>query len=335
MYKPFMKRLLAGAGRGPGLVFALAAVLSWLPTAAHAAQAYPDKPIHLIVPFPPGGGTDTLARVLAERIGAQLKTSVIVENRPGAGTVVGSDYVARSEPNGYTILLNTSAHAINDTLVPKLPYATEKAFAPIAIVGRAPNVVVVRPDSPFKTMKDIADYAKAHPGKLTFGSSGNGTAVHLAAELFKEMAGVSLTHVPYKGASPAMTDLIGGQIDMFFGTAGAVTPLVKAGKLRAVAITSTARSPYWPGIPTIAETCPGYAADVWYALFAAAGTPPAIIATLNHAAIEATQSDLFKQRMGSEGITNVPNSPADLARYVHEEIARWRKVIQDGHVSMG
>ncbi|OZI37480.1 LacI family transcriptional regulator [Bordetella genomosp. 10] len=327
MRKPFLVRLVAGLG--------LAAILAWLPLAGHAADTFPDKPIHLIVPFPPGGGTDTLARVLAERIGAELKTSVIVENRPGAGTVVGSDYVARSEPNGYTVLLNTSAHAINDTLAPKLPYETEKAFAPIAIVGRAPNVLVVRPDSPFKTIGDIAAYAKAHPGKLTFGSSGNGTAVHLAAELFKEMAHVSLTHVPYKGASPAMTDLVGGQIDMFFGTAGAVTPLVKAGKLRAIALTSAERSPSWPGIPTIAETYPGYAADVWYALFAAAGTPPAIVDTLNRAAIEATQSDLFRQRMGSEGITNTPNTPADLARYVHEEIARWRKVIQEGHVSMG
>ncbi|RXN85471.1 LacI family transcriptional regulator [Achromobacter aloeverae] len=313
----------------------LAAALSWLPLAGHTAPVFPDKPIHLVVPFPPGGGTDTLARVLAERMGAELKTSVIVENRPGAGTVVGSDYVARSDPSGYTLLLNTSAHAINDTLAPRLPYETEQAFAPIAIVGRAPNVVVVRPDSPFKTIEDIAAYARTHPGKLTFGSSGNGTAVHLAAELFKETARISLTHVPYKGASPAMTDLIGGQIDMFFGTAGAVTPLVKAGKLRAVAITSTERSPYWPGVPTIAETYPGYAADVWYALFAAAKTPPAVIDALNRAAIGATQSDLFKQRMGSEGITNSPNTPADLARYVHEEIARWRKVIQDGHVAMG
>jgi tripartite-type tricarboxylate transporter receptor subunit TctC len=219
--------------------------------------------------------------------------------------------------------------------VPKLPYDTEKAFAPIAIVGRAPNVVVVRPDSPFKTIQDIASYAKAHPGKLTFGSSGNGTAVHLAAELFKSMAGVDLTHVPYKGASPAMTDLIGGQIDMFFGTSGAVTPLVKAGKLRAVAITSTEPSPSWPGVPTIAQTYPGYAADVWYALFAAAGTPPAIIEQLNHAAVGATQTDLFKKRMGSEGVTNTPNTPADLTKYVHKEIQRWRKVIEDGHVTIG
>lgn len=327
MHQPSKRQLMAGLG--------LAAVLSCLPTAGYPADAFPDKPIHLIVPFPPGGGTDTLARVLAERIGVELKTNVIVENRPGAGTVVGSDYVARSDPNGYTILLNTSAHAINDTLVPKLPYETEKAFAPIAIVGQAPNVVVVRPDSPFKTIGDIAAYAKAHPGKLTFGSSGNGTAVHLAAELFEEMAHVSLTHVPYKGASPAMTDLVGGQIDMFFGTAGAVTPLVKAGKLRAIAITSKERSPYWPGVPTIAETYPGYMADVWYALFAAAKTPPAVIDALNRAAISATQSDMFQQRMGSEGITNKPNTPDDLARYVHEEIARWRKVIRDGNVSMG
>ncbi|OZI19835.1 LacI family transcriptional regulator [Bordetella genomosp. 9] len=330
MQKPLKRRLVASLGLATAL-----SVVAVLPVAAQAADSFPDKPIHLIVPFPPGGGTDTLARVLAERIGAELKTNVIVENRPGAGTVVGSDYVARSDPNGYTILLNTSAHAINDTLVPKLPYDTEKAFAPIAIVGQAPNVVVVRPDSPFKTMGDIAAYAKAHPGKLTFGSSGNGTAVHLAAALFEEMAHVTLTHVPYKGASPAMTDLVGGQIDMFFGTAGAVTPLVKAGKLRAIAITSTERSPYWPGIPTIAETYPGYTADVWYALFAAAKTPPAVINKLNHAAIEATQSDMFKQRMGSEGVTNKPNTPDDLARYVHKEIARWRKVIKDGNVSMG
>ena len=302
---------------------------------AQPGAFHPTKPVTLVVPYSAGGGTDVVGRLFAKELSELWGQPVLVDNRAGASGVIGTAVVAKAPPDGTTLLLAVSSIAINPYVVPKLPYATEKAFAPIAIVGRAPNVVVVRPDSPFKTMKDIADYAKTHPGKLTFGSSGNGTAVHLAAELFKETAGVSLTHVPYKGASPAMTDLIGGQIDMFFGTAGAVTPLVKAGKLRAVAITSTERSPYWPGIPTIAETWPGYAADVWYALFAAAGTPPAIVAALNRAAIAATQSDLFKQRMGSEGITNGPNSPAELARYVHEEIARGRKVIQDGHASMG
>jgi tripartite-type tricarboxylate transporter receptor subunit TctC len=290
----------------------------------------------LIVPFTPGGGTDTLARVLAQQVGEYLHGTVIIENRPGAGTVVGADYVARSKPDGYTVLLTSSAHAINQGLVPKLPYSVDTSFASIALVGQAPNVVVVRPDSQFKTLQDIVTYAKAHPGKLTFGSSGTGTAVHLAAELFKSVAHVDLTHVPYKGANPAMTDLMGGQIDMFFGTSGAVSPLVKAGKLRAIAVTSAQRSPAWPGIPTIAESgYPGYVADVWYAVFAAAGTPAPIVKKLNMAVNAAVQSDLYKQRMASEGLNSPPSTPAQLDAYVHAEVQRWRKVIKDGHITTG
>ncbi|ANN66605.1 Bug family tripartite tricarboxylate transporter substrate binding protein [Bordetella bronchialis] len=319
------------------LAVAAMSAAQWLvPAIAQGADAYPSRPIHLIVPFTPGGGTDTLARVLAQQMGESLHATVITENRPGAGTVVGSDYVARSNPDGYTVLLTTSAHAINQTLVPKLPYAVEKNFASIALVGQAPNVLVVRPDSRFKTVQDIVAYAKAHPGKLTYGSSGTGTAVHLAAELFKSTAHIDLTHVPYKGANPAMTDLLGGQIDMFFGTSGAVSPLVKAGKLRAIAVTSAKPSPAWPGIPTIAESgYPGYVADVWYGLFAAAGTPAPIIEKLNQAVNAAVRSDLYKQRMASEGLDSPPSTPAQLDAYVHQEVLRWRKVIQDGHITAG
>ncbi|WP_144641045.1 Bug family tripartite tricarboxylate transporter substrate binding protein [Bordetella genomosp. 13] len=305
-----------------------------LPAPASAADAAPSGPIHLIVPFPPGGGTDTLARVIAKGLDQGLKTSVIVENKAGAGTIIGSEHVARSQPDGNTLLLTTSAHAINASLVRHLPYSVDKSFSPIALIASAPMVLVVRPDSPFKSIKDLAEYAKAHPGQLTYGSSGSGTAVHLAAELFKNIAKVDMTHVPYRGASPAITDLLGGHTDMFFGTSGAVSPMVKAGKLRALAITSAERSPFWTGVPTIAEGgYPTYAADVWYAVFAAAGTPAPIIEQLNKAVNATAQSEEFAKSMGSEGLTPRPITPDALRQYVSQEEVRWGKVIEEGHIT--
>jgi tripartite-type tricarboxylate transporter receptor subunit TctC len=314
---------------------AASAILALTQCVALPAMAadYPSAPIHLMVPFPPGGGTDTLARILSKDMSGSLHGNIIAENKPGAGTLVGSDYVARSKPDGYTILLTTSAHAINASLYKKLPYSVEKSFASIGLVGSAPMVVVVRPDSPYKTIKDIATYATANPGKLTYGSSGTGTAVHLAAELFKSIAHVNLTHVPYRGASPAMTDLMGGQIDMFFGTSGAVAPFVKAGKLRAIAVTTAQPSPSWPGVPTIASAgYPEYAAEVWYALFAPAGTPPDIVARLNKAMNDTVKSDDFVKGMASEGLSSPQGTPAQLDKYVAEEVARWHKVIVDGNI---
>jgi len=326
---PFASRRIAA-----GILLATLQTLIPL-VSASAAAATPSGPINVIVPFTPGGGTDTLARVIAKGLDQGLKTNVIVENKAGAGTIIGSEYVAHSRPDGNTLLLTTSAHAINASLVKHLPYSVDKSFAPVAMIASAPMVVVVRPDdNRFKTIRDIAEYAKANPGKLTYGSSGTGTAVHLAAELFKNIAKVDITHVPYRGASPAITDLIGGQTDMFFGTSGAVSTLVKAGKLRAVAVTTAERSPFWPGVPTIAEGgYPTYAAEVWYAVFAAANTPAPIIEQLNKTINETAQSQEFSKSMGSEGLTPKPITPEALRQYVSQEEIRWGKVIEEGHIT--
>jgi tripartite-type tricarboxylate transporter receptor subunit TctC len=322
-----MRRLAIVAGLlGAVTLFAPASVL---------AQSFPSKPLRLVIPYPPGGGTDLVGRTLAEALGRDLGQPVIVENKSGAGTVIGSDYVAKSDADGYTILLNTSVHAINPSLVPKLPYNTEKAFAPIAMIGNAPNVLVTHPNKRFKTLKDVIVYAKANPGKLTYGSSGNGTAVHLAAELFKNMAGVDITHIPYRGASPALTDLMGDQIDFVFATSASSSKLVEKGRLRAIALTSAKRAPNLPDTPTFAESgVPGYDADVWYALFAPAGTPPDVIARLNAATRRAVQSDVFRNRVEAEGLVSAVGTPKELGAFVRAEEARWRKVVQESHIHL-
>jgi tripartite-type tricarboxylate transporter receptor subunit TctC len=299
-----------------------------------ALAAFPDKPLKLIVPFSPGGGTDQVTRAVADGMSKELGQPVIVENKPGAGTVIGTDFVARSPADGYTMVMATFAHAVNPGLLPKLPYDTDKAFAPVILVGRSPNILVVRNESPYRTVKDLLAAAKANPGKLTFGSQGNGTSAHLAGELFKSLGGVSMTHVPYRGAGPALTDLLGGQIDMMFATAAAARSLVEGGKLRAIAVTTSDRSPAWPNVPTIGESgVPSYAAESWYGLYAPAGTPVSVVERLNAAVKRAVQSDNFKKRIQSEGLTINAGAPDELGRYVHGEETRWRKVVKDAHIT--
>jgi tripartite-type tricarboxylate transporter receptor subunit TctC len=306
-----------------------------LGTSTAQAQTYPSRPIRLVIPFSAGGGTDLIGRTLAEGMARELGQAVIVENKGGGGTVIGSDYVAKSNPDGYTLLLTSSAHAINTSLVPKLPYSTEKSFVSVALVGNAPNMLVTRSDKPYKTLQDVIAQARANPGKLNYGSSGNGTSVHLAAELFKNMAKVDLTHVPYRGAGPALTDLMGGQIDFVMATAASAGKLVESGRLRSIAVTSAKRSPVWAEIPTFAESgVPGYVAEVWYALFAPAGTSPEVVARLNAATRKAVQSDTFRKRVESEGLVSTVGTPEELAAYVRAEEARWRKVVQDGRITI-
>lgn len=243
-----------------GAIVTLAAVSGV--AASPSFAAYPDQTVRIIVPFAPGGGTDLIARSIGTGMSQALGQSVIVDNKPGAGTIIGTDAVAKSPADGYTLLIATFAHAVNPSLQPKLPYATDKAFAPVILVGRSPNILVVRPDSPYKSVSDLVAAAKAAPGKLNFASQGNGTSAHLAGELFKNLAKVNLTHVPYRGAGPAITDLLGGQVDVMFATAAAVTPFIQNGKLRAIGVTTAQRSPAHPNVPTIAESgVPGYAAE--------------------------------------------------------------------------
>ena len=299
-----------------------------LPGSLAHAQTYPAKPLRLVVPFPAGGGTDIISRTLGERLAAELGQPVIIDNRPGAGTVIGTDNVAKSPADGYSLLMATFAHAVNPSLQAKLPYSTAQSFAPIALVARSPNMLVVNPAKPFRSVTDVLAYARANPGKLTYGSFGNGTSAHLAGELFKSLAKVDMVHVPYKGSAPALTDLLGGQIDLMFTTVASVAQYVKSERLRALAVTSSARSSAYPNLPTLAEAgVPGYAAESWYGLYAPAGTPAAIVTRLNSAVHAAVKSEAFKSRIEEEGLMISDGPPDELAKYVAAEEARWHRVV--------
>jgi tripartite-type tricarboxylate transporter receptor subunit TctC len=314
--------------RSHALLTTLALALS----ASAAMAAFPDKPIRLVVPFAPGGGTDLIARTLAVGMGKELGQQVIIDNKPGAGTIIGTDNVAKSAPDGYSIVIATFAHAVNPSLMAKLPYATDKAFAPISLIAKGPNVLVVRADSAIKTPKDLIAAAKAKPGRITFASQGNGTSAHLAGEMFNNLAKVQMTHVPYKGAGPAITDLLGGQVDMIFGTAAAVSSFVDNGKLRAIGVTSTTQSPAFKGVPPIGQDVPGYNVESWYGLYAPAGTPPDVIAKLNAAVKKAANSPEFAKKIEQEGLSVVASEPAELDRYVKAEEARWRKIVKENNI---
>jgi tripartite-type tricarboxylate transporter receptor subunit TctC len=312
------------------LVVALALALS----GNHARAAYPDRIIRIVVPFAPGGGTDVVARTLALEMAKDLGVSVIIENKPGAGTIIGTQSVATSDADGYTLLMGTFANAVNPSLYAKLPYDQHRDFVPVALVARSFNIVVVNLASPIKSVADLIAVAKAEPDKLSYGTYGTGTSAHLAGELFKHMAGVNLTTVPYKGAAPALTDLIGGQIQVMFTTVASCASLVAAGQLRALAVTSAERLLAFPDLPTVSEAgVPGYDAEAWYGLFAPARTPPHIIDRLNRsaavAAAVAVKAESFKTLAASEGLVLVASPPSELDRYFGIEEERWRKVIHD------
>jgi len=315
------------------LVGGASAAASALALNAHAA--FPDRPVKIVVPFAPGGGTDLISRTVAEGMARDLGQPVIVDNKPGAGTIIGTDFVAKAAPDGLTLLMATFAHALNPSLQPRLPYVTDRAFAPVAMIGRSPNVLVVRPDRPYKTVAELIAAARAQPGRLSYGSYGNGTSAHLAGELFKSLAKIDITHVPYKGSSPAITDLLGGQIDMMLTTVASVAQHIEGGKLRALAVTSSARSSAWPNVPTMAEAgVPGYLAESWYGLYAPTGTPREAVLRLNAAAKVAVQSEAFRKRIQEEGLVVEVGAPDALDRYVRAEEARWKKVVTDARITV-
>lgn len=294
-----------------------------------SAQNFPNKPMRLVVPFPAGGGTDSLARALADGLTRELGQPVIVDNKAGAGTVVGNDFVSKSTPDGHTLLLNTSAVAIVPSIYPKLPYAFDSGLTAVTVLGRAPNVAVVRNESPISSAKAFLEEAKASPGKLTYGSAGNGTSTHLSAELLKVSAKVFVTHVPYRGATPMITDLMGGQIDVGFGTLPSVAPFLNSGKLRALAVTGAVRSPYFPNIPTFSEGgVKGYEADNWYGIFVAGGTSPATVRALYDAIKRISDTEAFRKRAAAEGLVVTAESPEIADRVYKADEAKWRKVVK-------
>src|SRR5450432_1138623 len=317
------------------VLFALAALLPAALLGNEALAGYPDRIVKIVVPFAPGGGTDVIARTLAQEMARDLGVSVMIENKPGAGTIIGTQAVAVSEPDGYTLLMGTFSHAVNLSLNAKLPYDPHRDFAPVALIARSFNFVVVNPKSPIKSITDLIAAARADPDKLSYGTFGTGTSAHLAGELFKSLAKVNLTMVPYKGSAPAITDLIGGQTQVMFTTVASAASLIEGGQLRALAVTSVERSPAFPQLPTVAEAgVPGYAAESWYGLFAPAKTPPDIIDRLNKSAAKAVQSEAFKRLGVNEGLVMVARPPEELDRYVRGEEARWRKVIEDAGIKI-
>ncbi len=317
---------------------AVAATLAGLaagPGGARAADKWPDKPIRLIVPLTAGGPTDLLARILATPLGEKLGQPVIIENRPGAGSNIGAEVAARSDPDGYTLFLGTSGPlAINASLYDHLRFDPIKDFSPVILAATAPFVLVVNPSTPFKTLPELLAFAKKNPGKLNFGAV-PGSAAHLATELFKMTAAVDITQVPYKGAAPATNDLIAGQIDLSFASTPGVIQHIKAGKLRALAVTSHARLKQLPEVPTLGETLKGYEAAVWYGVVAPANTPAAIITRLNTELTHILQDTKVQQQMVQNDFDPAGSTPAQFGSFIKSETDKWGKVVKSSGAKPG
>mgnify|MGYP001058906199 FL=1 len=315
-------------GRRPwiGLACAVACVAA---SGLAMAQDYPNKPVKLVVPYPPGGPTDIVARVVAQKLQEQMGQPFVIDNRPGAGANTGAEAVARSTPDGYTLLVATTAHAINPSLFSKLSYQLLKDLAPVSQLTSGPLVIVANPALPAQNIQELIALAKGKSGGLNFGSSGNGQSTHLSAELFSAMAGIKMSHVPYKGSAPALTDVMAGQTDLMFDTMLSAMPHVKAGKLKALAITSSQRSPVAPHLPTVAESgLPGYEAIAWNGLLAPAGTPKEVVARLNAELKKVLENPDVRQRFEAQGFAASWNSPATFGSFLQAEVDKWAKVVQ-------
>ena len=315
-----MRKALAG--------IALAAVFSGV-VAPACAQGYPSRPVRLIVPYPPGGGTDIFARLVGVKLTETLGQPIVVEQRPGAAGVIGADVAAKASPDGYTLVIGQASNlAINLSLMKKLPYDPVRDFAPITLVATSPNLLVVHPSLPVRSIKDLVTLAKSKPGAINYASAGNGSPGHLAAEYFKKVAKIDLVHIPYKGATPALLDVLAGHASLYFTSPIAAQPFVQSGRLRQIAVTSGKRFPPLPDVPTIAEG--GYR-DIdmtsWWGLLAPAGTPADIVDKLNAATVKALNSAEVKERLASQGAMVVTNTPNEFAAYIKSEIAKWARIV--------
>lgn len=320
----FYKSLFAGS------------LIAGLMATAQAYAAFPERPVTLVVPFAAGGSTDVVARVIAEKMSEDLGQQVIVQNVAGAGGSLGAGNVARAEPDGYTILMGTVAtHALNPLILKNKPYDAEADFAPVSLLVLVPNVLVVNPELPANSVEELLALLKAEPDKWSYASSGNGTPLHLSGELFKSMAGVTMEHIPYKGSGPALNDLLGNQVSIMFDNLPSSSAHIKAGTLKALAVTTAERAPSFPDIPTMAEAgLPGYETYTWNALFAPKDTPKEAVDRLNAAALKAMADPGVAERMKEFSATIVASTPDELATHVKAEIAKWTPVVKDANVQM-
>jgi len=308
----------------------LAPATAWPPTAAAQTPAFPSKPVKLVVPFPPGGPLDVIGRSIAQKLAEAWGQSVVVDNRPGAGGNIGADVVAKSPPDGYTVVMGAlSTHAVNPSLYPTMPYDAVRDFAPITLVATTPNVLVINPSLPVSSVRELIAYAKAHPGKLSFGSGSNGSAGHLAGELFKVDAGVDMVHIPYKGGAPAMQGLLAGDTQLMFDNLANSMPQVKAGKLKALAVTTGQRSKLVPELPTMAEAgVPGFDIATWFGLLAPAGTPPDVIARWNADVVKILNAPDMRERLAAQGAEAAPSSPAEFAAFIGRELPKYARIVK-------
>lgn len=304
-------------------------LLSLVLTAPANAQSYPNKPVRVVVPYPPGGPTDIVARVLFQQVSEATGQQFLVDNRAGAGGNIGAEMVAKSPSDGYTLLIGTTAHAINMSLFKNLSYDVQKDFAPVSLLTQGPLVLVAHPQFPANSIKEVIELAKSKSGGLNFASSGNGQSTHLSAELFNTMAGIKMSHVPYKGSAPALTDVMSGQVDVMFDTTLSAMPFVKAGKLKALGLTSPVRSPAAPDVPTIAESgLPGYEVFAWNGVFVPAGTPKAIIQQLNDQIRKAMLLPQVKDKFSAQGFAASWNSPENFGVFVKNEVDKWSRTVK-------
>ncbi len=305
--------------------------------AAFAAEAFPNKPITMVVPFVAGGTTDILARIVGQSLGEELGQPVIIDNRAGAGGNIGGQFAARAPADGYTIFMGTvGTHAINEWLYKKMPFSPNKDFAPLTRVANVPNLLVANPAQPFKNVKELISYAQAHPGQVNFGSSGSGSSIHLSGELFKMMTKVDMIHIPYKGSAPAVTDLLGNQIAIMFDNMPSAIQHVRSGKLRPLAVTTAKRSPELPDVPTVAEAgVPGYEATSWFGLFAPTKTPADVQAKLHAAIIKVLQKPDVIKKIGDQGGEVVTESQAEFGKFIAAENEKWKQVVKTSGATAG
>lgn len=298
-----------------------------------SAQTFPNRQIRIVVPYSPGGGADTTARLLAPKLQEALGESVVIDNRPGAGGIIGDDAVAKAAPDGHTLLIGAFAHAVNPSLQPKMPFRTPDDFAPISLLVTVPELLVITPSHPAKTVMELVAMAKAQPGKLLYASSGNGSAQHLAAELFRLRAGIDIGHVPYKGGGLAVADVAAGHVPFYFGNMSAALPQARAGRVRALAVTSAERSPAAPDVPTIAEAgIQGCEISEWNGLLAPAGTPPAVVGRLHVEVTKIMQSDEMKAKFADLGAASIGSTPAEFATFLRAEMAKWAEVVKTANI---